>query len=493
MLEKHIKSGRIGYRMSEEQGNQQKEVLIYVDNKTKEIKIPTVKKKLQAFYETFYKQYINLAPIDSKSNLEFFKSQFYQYIKEKLNSSIYGKKDNIILFLGAGASVLGNEWKYGKTMAYLAYKIIKDIYFDNTDKYIEDEANNPNNLLSFAEVASLSNLNATDILSKLDKNFATEKNQSSKNEESSDSTQSSKKESDFDLEGFMSTLNLISSLKKKKLKMVLDSDKNSGVSSSFVTRADATRIKFQKKISDMVQYNNYPFDSTVDEKFYHLAIMKQLMKWIDKKEGKLEVVTTNYDRVIEKAAEKGNLIVFDGFGFNIDASFDDNWFDWNLSKNVKGLSTNEIEYNPNIIDLLKIHGSIDWFAEKNNEDQGEKIVKRKGDIDKQVMIFPSSDKYRQSYDKPYFELLSRFQNMLHRPNSLLITSGFSFGDKHISRMIYDAVKENNSLRVVVTDYNIENESFNTIRNMISNGYNISLLKAAMNGNDSEYGLYFYLR
>ena len=82
MLEKHIKSGRIGYRMSEEQGNQQKEVLIYVDNKTKEIKIPTVKKKLQAFYETFYKQYINLAPIDSKSNLEFFKSQFYQYIKE---------------------------------------------------------------------------------------------------------------------------------------------------------------------------------------------------------------------------------------------------------------------------------------------------------------------------------------------------------------------------------------------------------------------------
>ena len=157
------------------------------------------------------------------------------------------------------------------------------------------------------------------------------------------------------------------------------------------------------------------------------------------------------------------------------------------------MSTNEIEYNPNVIDLLKIHGSIDWFAEKNNEDQGEKIVKRKGDIDKQVMIFPSSDKYRQSYDKPYFELLSRFQNMLHRPNSLLITSGFSFGDKHISRMIYDAVKENNSLRVVVTDYNIENESFNTIRNMISNGYNISLLKAAMNGNDSEYGLYFYLR
>ena len=291
----------------------------------------------------------------------------------------------------------------------------------------------------------------------------------------------------------MSTLNLISSLKKKKLKMVLDSDKNSGLSSSFVTRADATRIKFQKKISDMVQYNNYPFDSTVDEKFYHLPIKKQLMKWIDKKEGKLEFVTTNYDRVIEKAAEKGNLIVFDGFGFNIDASFDDNWFDWNLSKNVKGLSTNEIEYNPNVIDLLKIHGSIDWFAEKNNEDQGEKIVKRKGDIDKQVMIFPSSDKYRQSYDKPYFELLSRFQNMLHRPNSLLITSGFSFGDKHISRMIYDAVKENNSLRVVVTDYNIENESFNTIRNMISNGYNISLLKAAMNGNDSEYGLYFYLR
>ena len=270
--------------MSEEQDNQQKEVLIYADNKTKEIRIPTDKKELQTFYETFYKQYINSAPIDNKQNSKFFKNQFYQYIKEKLNNSIYGKKDNIVLFLGAGASVLGNEWKYGKTMAYLAYKIIKDIYFDSTDKYTVDDANNPKDLLTFAEVASLSNLEQTDILSKLNKNFVTKQYENPENEDNSDEIQSSKKESDFDLEGFMSTLNLISSLKKKNLKMVLDSDKNSDISSSFVTRADATRIKFQKKISDMVQYNNYPFDSTVDEKFYHLAIMKQLMKWIDKKE-----------------------------------------------------------------------------------------------------------------------------------------------------------------------------------------------------------------
>lgn len=90
----------------------------------------------------------------------------------------------------------------------------------------------------------------------------------------------------------------------------------------------------QQQISKLVRYKAYPFDAG-KESFQHLSIMKLLMSKLDKDDSKLEVVTTNYDKVIEKAAEKGKITVFDGFGFDSHPVFDDSWFDWNLSKNPK--------------------------------------------------------------------------------------------------------------------------------------------------------------
>ncbi len=96
------------------------------------------------------------------------------------------------------------------------------------------------------------------------------------------------------------------------------------------------------------------------------------------------------------------------------------------------------------------------------------------------MVFPSSDKYAQSYQEPYFELFTKFQELLKRGNTLLITSGFSFADNHISRMILQAIKSNVSLHVLVTDFDIEpekpNENWKELGNMQERGYQIAFYK-----------------
>lgn len=96
----------------------------------------------------------------------------------------------------------------------------------------------------------------------------------------------------------------------------------------------------------------------------------------------------------------------------------------------------------------------------------------------------------QSYEEPYFELFSKFQEILKKPNTLLITTGFSFADNHISRMITQAIKHNLGLYTLVTDFKIEletsNKNWNDMLQMMKETYEIIFLKATLNGQLTDY-------
>lgn len=53
------------------------------------------------------------------------------------------------------------------------------------------------------------------------------------------------------------------------------------------------------------------------------------------------------------------------------------------------------------------------------------------------MIYPNSAKDRETAEYPYVELFRDFAAALCRPNSTLVTYGYSFGDDHINRVIRD--------------------------------------------------------
>ena len=55
----------------------------------------------------------------------------------------------------------------------------------------------------------------------------------------------------------------------------------------------------------------------------------------------------------------------------------------------------------------------------------------------QLMIYPNSAKDRETAAYPYVELFRDFAAATCRPNSTLVTYGYSFGDEHINRVIED--------------------------------------------------------
>lgn len=190
------------------------------------------------------------------------------------------------------------------------------------------------------------------------------------------------------------------------------------------------------------------------------------------KNSRLKLFTTNYDMLFEQAANECGFIIIDGFTFTFPRVFNGNNYDYDIviRKNSRILA--QENYASKVFHLYKLHGSLDW----KKDIETEQVMKCDYTTnDQPVMIFPSSIKYETSYEQPFFEMMSRFQSELRMDNALLIIIGYSFGDKHINSMIFEALELNHSLQMVVVDPCIHN--FKDIIERAKRTSNIMLIKS----------------
>ena len=377
---------------------------------------------------TFYKSGAILSKEDGSPMDE---STFKSLIKRETSSFIHKTFSNIIVLVGAGASVLCTSGKidkrFGKTVFMLADLI------NNTLKQ-------NSNLFTLQELAQLCKYNVPVEL--VEQGGASKLNPS------------------FNLEDFLSDL--------------LSFEK-------YVSDADASKyVRSKSKIFELIVENtSYEYDNNCLKHSTFINTVSHLVRT----PSKLTIVTTNYDTLIEDAADSIEYTVMDGFSFSHRPYFNSDMFEWNLVKDIENIKTRELEYKKNIINLLKLHGSLTWERDTKGIRR-----KEKADVSNPIMIFPSSNKYMQSYQEPYFELFTKFQELLKRSNTLLITTGFSFADNHISQMIIQAILHNKSLAVLISDYNITQNNPNSLKliDLMKHNYQIVFLKATMNSDLSDY-------
>jgi hypothetical protein len=136
-------------------------------------------------------------------------------------------------------------------------------------------------------------------------------------------------------------------------------------------------------------------------------------------------------------------VVVDGFNFSHDSTFSPIAFDLDIVHREKTRIHTEDNFYSKLFHIYKLHGSTNWYK------SGEKIQRRREDEKDSVMIFPHRDKFKESYEMPFFELVSRFQNCLRKTNTVLFIIGYGFGDEHINRIIKEAVIANLNLQVFV--------------------------------------------
>lgn len=163
---------------------------------------------------------------------------------------------------------------------------------------------------------------------------------------------------------------------------------------------------------------------------------------------RLNIFTTNYDRLIEVGAELAGIHLMDRFVGTMMPIFRSSRLNLDIHYNPPGIR-GEPRYLEGVARLTKLHGSVDWV-----QNGGE--IRRIGlpfgansiapylqapglygaDV-LQLMIYPNSAKDRETAEYPYVELFRDFAASICRPNSTLVTYGYGFADEHINRVIYD--------------------------------------------------------
>lgn len=368
---------------------------------------------------------------DTDSKEKLFRNQ----IKKSVTTFVNKGFDNIIVLLGAGASVVNTKDNNGKEYPDPKYgKIVKEL------RNIVNQKLKENAFLSIEKLSKLIHFSDSDT-----------------------------KLNDINFEDFLSHLEGYCRYNTSTEKNSITSSKKS------IDDINKSRNKIYELIKDNLTYE------FTNEVFKHGTLINVALN-LATKSNKVHFVTTNYDTLIEDAAEEARVTVFDGFTFSKDPVFDSDMFEWNLVKDVPYVNTNELEYKKGVINLLKLHGSFSW----EKDDKGK--IHKKEHTTTPLIIYPSSSKYEQTYSEPYFDLFAKFQELLKRKNSLLITSGFSFGDNHISRMIINAIKTNRTLSMLVTDYSIdENSPIDLkLKEILGKAYPVALLKATLNDDLTDY-------
>lgn len=163
---------------------------------------------------------------------------------------------------------------------------------------------------------------------------------------------------------------------------------------------------------------------------------------------RLNIFTTNYDRLIEAGSELAGIHLLDRFLGNLMPIFRSSRLDLDMHYNPPGIR-GEPRYLEGVVRYTKLHGSVDWI-------QVNKDIRRIGlpfgakSIDPflevagyddmtphELMIYPNSAKDQETANYPYVELFRDLAAAICRPNSTLVTYGYSFGDDHINRVIRD--------------------------------------------------------
>lgn len=202
---------------------------------------------------------------------------------------------------------------------------------------------------------------------------------------------------------------------------------------------------------------------------------------------RLHIFTTNYDRLIEYGFDLAGLHLLDRFVGCLEPIFRSSRLDIDMHYNPPGIR-GEPRYLEGVVRLTKLHGSLDWvyrngFVRKvglpfGPQDDHPAINDNPSNS---VMIYPNSAKDRETSEYPYVELFRDYAAAVCRPNSVLVTYGYGFGDEHINRTIADMLTIP-STHLVIISYSDEGERISSFCEHVGRKAQISLLIGPHFGN-----------
>jgi len=212
----------------------------------------------------------------------------------------------------------------------------------------------------------------------------------------------------------------------------------------------------------LAQTCNLPAENKKDGLYiYKTFIRKILTRPLNLK--RVNIFTLNYDTLVEQAADAEGVVLLDGFIGTHRRVFRPESYEQDLyfpAETTEG----RVHRFDRVLHLYKLHGSITWRSSEPTIDDpyGVQSVPFDSKGSQPLLIYPTPAKYGETLGLPYSELFRRFAAAVTRPQSVLFTIGYGFGDEHVNTIIRQALAVP-SFTLVIVDPDPKSEFVNTLR------------------------------
>jgi hypothetical protein len=180
---------------------------------------------------------------------------------------------------------------------------------------------------------------------------------------------------------------------------------------------------------DLEYYNNL-----IDEKEKSFPLKDLFLKLLQSHPKHVKVITTNYDRVAEYAADLAEANIYTGFSGRYLLNFTQNYF--------------QSLPNQNRVDIWKVHGSLDWFNRKNNLSFSSPLAKEIPENTMPLIVTPGIVKYQQTHLEPYRTVMNEADKALMQASCFLCI-GYGFNDEHVQPKLLGQVQKGRPIVTIV--------------------------------------------
>jgi hypothetical protein len=154
----------------------------------------------------------------------------------------------------------------------------------------------------------------------------------------------------------------------------------------------------------------------------------------------LRVVTTNYDRVAEYAANAVGAYASTGVTAG--------WLQRFVATTVNAERAPSPGFE-GLLTILKVHGSLDWFRDTTADVIAVPIAQGIPDDMKPLVVTPGVSKYKEVHKDPFRTVMSA-ADMVLRKATCYVCIGYGFNDEHVQPVLVSRVMKDDIPLVVVT-------------------------------------------
>lgn len=152
-----------------------------------------------------------------------------------------------------------------------------------------------------------------------------------------------------------------------------------------------------------------------------LALTSLLRHLLTSTHDEVDVVTTNYDRLAEYAADAGELCHSTGFSHG-HLRFRHKEHPLRFTQNKKPART---------VNVWKVHGSLDWFQGPDGAAPvGLPLMPMRMPGYSPLIVTPGIEKFQKTHDEPFRTILAGADRALQRARGY-VCIGYGFNDRHI--------------------------------------------------------------